>query len=123
MDSPGSSRWGTPGSWPWAATPRRRSPTTARFSCGTAPPPHAVPGTVIFIAACRAGGRMSAGMGYVVGLPSLRLRGDYLAIVTLGFGEIVRVLLQATPAVLETDDMASVSPWLRPFHLGGALGF
>lgn len=30
--------------------------------------------------------------GYVVGLPSLRLRGDYLAIVTLGFGEIIRVV-------------------------------
>jgi branched-chain amino acid transport system permease protein len=31
--------------------------------------------------------------GYLVGLPSLRLRGDYLAIVTLGFGEIARVLV------------------------------
>jgi len=31
--------------------------------------------------------------GWLVGLPSLRLRGDYLAIVTLGFGEIVRVIL------------------------------
>jgi len=35
----------------------------------------------------------SALAGWLVGLPSLRLRGDYLAIVTLGFGEIVRVLL------------------------------
>lgn len=32
-------------------------------------------------------------MGYLVGLPSLRLKGDYLAIVTLGFGEIIRVIL------------------------------
>lgn len=32
--------------------------------------------------------------GFVVGLPSLRLRGDYLAIVTLGFGEILRILVQ-----------------------------
>ncbi len=32
--------------------------------------------------------------GLVVGLPSLRLRGDYLAIVTLGFGEIIRILVQ-----------------------------
>ena len=31
--------------------------------------------------------------GFVVGMPSLRLRGDYLAIVTLGFGEIIRVVL------------------------------
>lgn len=32
--------------------------------------------------------------GFVVGLPSLRLRGDYLAIVTLGFGEIIRIVTQ-----------------------------
>ncbi len=32
--------------------------------------------------------------GWLVGLPSLRLRGDYLAIVTLGFGEIIRVVIQ-----------------------------
>lgn len=32
--------------------------------------------------------------GFVVGLPSLRLRGDYLAIVTLGFGEIIRIIVQ-----------------------------
>jgi branched-chain amino acid transport system permease protein len=31
--------------------------------------------------------------GVAVGIPSLRLRGDYLAIVTLGFGEIIRVLI------------------------------
>lgn len=38
-------------------------------------------------------GIVSAMMGYLVGLPSLRLRGDYLAIVTLGFGEIIRVIV------------------------------
>ena len=32
--------------------------------------------------------------GLVVGLPSLRLKGDYLAIVTLGFGEIIRIIVQ-----------------------------
>jgi len=32
--------------------------------------------------------------GLVVGLPSLRLRGDYLAVVTLGFGEIIRIVAQ-----------------------------
>lgn len=38
-------------------------------------------------------GFAGAAAGWVVGLPSLRLRGDYLAIVTLGFGEIIRVIL------------------------------
>lgn len=45
------------------------------------------------------GGLAAALAGYIVGLPSLRLRGDYLAIVTLGFGEIIRVMLLNTPAV------------------------
>jgi branched-chain amino acid transport system permease protein len=39
------------------------------------------------------GGLGAAIAGYAVGLPSLRLKGDYLAIVTLGFGEIIRVVL------------------------------
>lgn len=38
-------------------------------------------------------GLMAAVAGFLVGLPSLRLKGDYLAIVTLGFGEIIRVTL------------------------------
>ncbi len=38
-------------------------------------------------------GALFAGLsGLIVGLPSLRLRGDYLAVVTLGFGEIIRIL-------------------------------
>lgn len=38
-------------------------------------------------------GAMAALFGFVLGFPVLRLRGDYLAIVTLGFGEIIRLLL------------------------------
>jgi branched-chain amino acid transport system permease protein len=45
------------------------------------------------------GAVMAAIAGLVVGLPSLRLRGDYLAIVTLGFGEIIRIAVQNTEAV------------------------
>jgi branched-chain amino acid transport system permease protein len=40
------------------------------------------------------GGLVAALAGLMVGVPSLRLRGDYLAIVTLGFGEIIRVYFQ-----------------------------
>lgn len=39
------------------------------------------------------GGLMAAAFGIVVGLPALRLRGDYLAIITLGFGEIIRNII------------------------------
>lgn len=45
--------------------------------------------------------------GMILGLPVLKMRGDYLAIVTLGFGEIVRLL--------------ALSDWLRPW-LGGSQG-
>ncbi len=38
-------------------------------------------------------GALAALIGFLLGLPVLRLRGDYLAIVTLGFGEITRLLL------------------------------
>ncbi|AMO55116.1 high-affinity branched-chain amino acid ABC transporter permease LivM [Endozoicomonas montiporae] len=40
-----------------------------------------------------AGGLLAAFFGFILGFPVLRLRGDYLAIVTLGFGEIIRILL------------------------------
>ncbi|OIO00754.1 MAG: branched-chain amino acid ABC transporter permease [Desulfovibrionaceae bacterium CG1_02_65_16] len=40
------------------------------------------------------GGILGAFFGILLGFPVLRLRGDYLAIVTLGFGEIVRLVLQ-----------------------------
>jgi len=49
-----------------------------------------------------------AGMtGLVIGAPVIRMRGDYLAIVTLGFGEIIRLLF--------------LSDWLKPYF-GGAQG-
>jgi len=45
-------------------------------------------------------GAISAGLaGVLVGLPSLRLKGDYLAIVTLGFGEIIRVMILNIEAI------------------------
>ncbi len=40
------------------------------------------------------GGLMAAFFGIMLGFPVLRLRGDYLAIVTLGFGEIIRLILE-----------------------------
>lgn len=59
----------------------------------------ALPGPVAFIIALLAGGLLAALFGLLVGVPSLRLKGDYLAIVTLGFGEIIRVIIQNTEAL------------------------
>lgn len=56
-------------------------------------------GFLLFIGSLILGGLAATAVGYIVGLPSLRLRGDYLAIVTLGFGEIIRVILLNTEAV------------------------
>lgn len=41
-----------------------------------------------------AGGLVAAAAGFIIGLPALRLKGDYLAIVTLAFGEIVKTVLK-----------------------------
>jgi branched-chain amino acid transport system permease protein len=54
---------------------------------------------LVFLAALLAGGLMAALVGLAVGVPSLRLKGDYLAIVTLGFGEIIRVVFQNMESV------------------------
>jgi len=54
---------------------------------------------VFFPLSLLAGGLFAAMIGLFVGIPSLRLRGDYLAIVTLGFGEIIRVVAQNTEAI------------------------
>ncbi len=80
---------------------------------------------LLFVASLLTGGILAAACGYVVGLPSLRLRGDYLAIVTLGFGEIVRVLIQSqTEEVLwDPEKIAATPMYLWPKYTGGALGF
>mgnify|MGYP001095488305 CR=1 FL=1 len=41
--------------------------------------------------------------GILIGIPALRLRGDYLAIITLGFGEIIRVILTNIDSVIGKD--------------------
>jgi branched-chain amino acid transport system permease protein len=64
--------------------------TAAKFTLVTAP--------AFFPLSLLIGGLMAAVAGLLVGVPSLRLRGDYLAIVTLGFGEIIRVIFQNSQA-------------------------
>lgn len=80
-------------------------------------------GDLMFLGSCVVGGLVAAVAGLVVGLPSLRLRGDYLAIVTLGFGEIMRVIVQRSGDVLYPDQVGSQSMLQVTDNLGGALGF
>ena len=72
------------------------------------------------------GGGLAGIAGVLLGIPVLRLRGDYLAIVTLGFGEIIRLLLEQS----RLDDQRpaghlahrrAVSVRLRPEHAEGLL--
>jgi branched-chain amino acid transport system permease protein len=67
-----------------------------------------------------AGGLLASLVGLIVGVPSLRLRGDYLAIVTLGFGEIIRVVLQNTQAVGAASGLSNIPKFTS---LGWAFGF
>jgi branched-chain amino acid transport system permease protein len=80
-------------------------------------------GDLLFLGSCVVGGIVAAVAGLVVGLPSLRLRGDYLAIVTLGFGEIMRVIVQRSDDVLYPDQVAGKSMLEVADNLGGSLGF
>jgi branched-chain amino acid transport system permease protein len=81
-------------------------------------------GSALFVLGCLAGALVAAGAGYLVGLPSLRLRGDYLAIVTLGFGEILRVMLQRTNDVITSvDEVKAASVATLATSVGGSLGF
>jgi len=54
----------------------------------------AVPSAPVRLVAAMAAGALAAGVfGFLIGIPVLRLRGDYLAIVTLAFGEIIKELI------------------------------
>jgi branched-chain amino acid transport system permease protein len=53
-------------------------------------------GYPVFIVAILAGGLLAAAAGYLVGAPSLRLKGDYLAIVTLSANELIRTVIRVT---------------------------
>ncbi len=52
---------------------------------------------IVLVIALIAGGLVAALFGFIIGLPALRLRGDYLAIVTLAFGEIIRNVVMNLP--------------------------
>jgi branched-chain amino acid transport system permease protein len=63
----------------------------------------------LFLGALFAGGLVAALVGLGVGIPSLRLRGDYLAIVTLGFGEIIRVVFQTSETFGAATGLTGIS--------------
>jgi branched-chain amino acid transport system permease protein len=71
-------------------------PAAARLSAAL---PAATRGPICFLVLLIGAGCCAAATGLIVGLPALRLRGDYLAIATLGMGEIIRIIIINTPAL------------------------
>jgi len=70
-----------------------------RFFGSILPPSNVAMASLVFTIALFFSGVIAAISGLIVGAPSLRLKGDYLAIVTLGFGEIIRIIFLNIPAV------------------------
>ncbi|MFZ0748551.1 MAG: branched-chain amino acid ABC transporter permease, partial [Pyrinomonadaceae bacterium] len=67
---------------------------------------------LVFLLVTLVGALTAALAGLIVGVPSLRLRGDYLAIVTLGFAEIIRILLVNVQRVGgPTGFSGAIAPW------------
>jgi branched-chain amino acid transport system permease protein len=83
--------------------------------------PHEPVVTALYLIALMLIGGLAAALGgLLVGLPSLRLRGDYLAIATLGFGEIIRVLLLNVEAVGGARGLAGIPRYSTLFLVFGA---
>jgi branched-chain amino acid transport system permease protein len=67
---------------------------------------------IVFLGVVIFGALVAALAGVIVGIPSLRLRGDYLAIVTLGFAEIIRIIILNIDRVGgATGFRGAVAPW------------
>ncbi|MFH1043734.1 MAG: ABC transporter ATP-binding protein, partial [Pseudomonadota bacterium] len=62
---------------------------------------------------------VAALFGVLLGAPTLKLRGDYLAIVTLGFGEIVRIFLNNLGSPVNITNGPRGIARIDPFRLGG----
>lgn len=67
-----------------------------------------LPGPLEFIIAILLGGIMAAICGFLIGVPVLRLRGDYLAIVTLAFGEIIRSIINTLSFPVGKDEAGNL---------------
>jgi branched-chain amino acid transport system permease protein len=79
----------------------------------------AVGAEALFFGALLIGGLLAALAGLIVGIPSLRLRGDYLAIVTLGFGEIIRVIFRKVEVFGKALGLNGIPPYTTFFWTFG----
>ena len=91
--------------------------TTLVFKGTSVAPAAQIP---VFLLGLLCGGIVAALVGCLIGIPSLKLKGDYLAIVTLGFGEIIRLVLENWTSV--TKGSFGLSNLSRPSLFGMEMG-
>lgn len=77
---------------------------------------------IFFAVALVIGGLVAATAGLIVGIPTLRLRGDYLAIATLGMGEIIRVIVLNLDFVGGARGFTDIPEYSSFFWIYGILG-
>ena len=81
-----------------------------------ASPQHAIHAPLLVLLSL--GALVAAGFGVLLGAPTLKLRGDYLAIVTLGFGEIIRIFLNNLNRPYNLTNGPQGITLVDPLHIG-----
>lgn len=77
-----------------------------------------IEGHFVFIISIIAGGAMAGVFGFIIGFPSLRLRGDYLAIVTLAGGEVIRAGLRFFDVLGGPRGIPGIPAFSGAFYIG-----
>ena len=83
-------------------------------------------GRGLFFLAILVGGICAAGAGFLIGLPTLRVKGDYLAIVTMAFGEVIRTIIRVSEPLGGPRGVSGIPGMTRPatviaFTIGSVL--
>ena len=71
----------------------------------------------IFLLSLLIGGLVASFIGFLIGIPTLKLKGDYLAIVTLGFGEIVRAIIRLIQPVGGARGLSAIPQYTNLFWI------
>ncbi len=79
--------------------------------------PIAIPNVLLFLTSCIIAFICSSIAGLIIGVPCLRLRGDYLAIATLGFGEIIRIIIMNMDIVGGPRGLTDIPKLTNPFWI------
>ncbi|WP_127716112.1 branched-chain amino acid ABC transporter permease [Halobacteriovorax sp. HLS] len=76
-----------------------------------------IPDALNLLISCAIGFSAAALAGILIGVPCLRLRGDYLAIATLGFGEIIRIIIMNTDAIGGPRGFTDIPRWSNVYWI------